>query len=231
MKKNKSKKTLITLGCSITEHIGWADCLSQKLNMPLVNLSYSSSSNFLQQCRFQEYVFKNNITSNDIIVWQITGISRHFLRLKSSDDSKSMQKKDRSKKTGSSVTLSKNIFDNINRVDFLSHSKFAQAQKAVDSAQVLENLLFYIIAAKKLTPNTFVVYGWDSAVPTEYKLIFEKQLAKHDIKIFNMPIVDWCHDRKLEFYPDNLHPMYSAYEKYVVDYMYPQLTSMLTQNN
>ena len=227
MKKNKPNKKLIALVCSLTEHIGWAECLSKKMDMPLVNLSYSSGSNFLQQCRFQEYVFGNTITSDDIIIWQITGIERYFKRLINSRELKAIRLKNKSTKNGSSVVLSKNIFDNTERVDFLSHSSAAQRQKDVDIAQNFENLLFYIIAAKKMTPNTFVVYGWDTAVPPDYKLIFEKQLNKHDISIFENAITDWCHKEKLEFYPDNIHPMYSAYEKYVNNYMYPLLISTL----
>jgi hypothetical protein len=227
MKKNKVKKKLIVLGCSITHHIGWADCLSRIIDTPLLNLAESSGSNALQQYRFQENLFNNRITSNDIIIWQITGSSRHYKRMADNSTSRAMLIKENSIKTKSSIMLSKNIFDNQQRIDLLSHSNYAQNNVLLDDEQELENLLFYIIAAKKITPNTFVVYGWDTVMPIHYKLIFSQQLANHDIKIFTESIVDWCSKKKLKFHLDNLHPKYESYQQYVNDYMHSELMSFL----
>ena len=74
-----------------------------------------------------------------------------------------------------------------------------------------------------MSSNTFVVYGWENCIPSNYKTIFEKQLSKHNINIFKHPIVEWCHKNKLDFHPDNLHPLMTAYEKYVNDYMLPTI--------
>ena len=227
MKKNKSKKKLIVLGCSITHHFGWADCLSRIIDTPLLNLAESSGSNALQQYRFQENLFNNRITSNDIIIWQITGLSRHYKRMADNSTSQAILIKENSIKTKSSIITSKNIFDKQHRIDLLSHSLHVQNNTMLDVEQELENLLFYIIAAKKITPNTFVVYGWDTVMPIRYKQIFSQQLANHDIKIFTQSIVNWCSKKKLEFHPDNIHPKNESYQQYVNDYMHPQLMSFL----
>ena len=94
---------LITLGCSLTHHAGWASTLQKSLDVPLINLSMSSGSNQLQQWRYQELVLRNEITSNDLIVWQITGAERQFLRIKS--------KSANVEALNDTVRFSKNIFD------------------------------------------------------------------------------------------------------------------------
>jgi hypothetical protein len=228
MKKNKSKKKLIVLGCSITHHApGWAACLSKIIDMPLLNLAESSGSNALQRYRLQENLFNNRITSDDIIIWQITGSTRRYKRMEDNVNSRDILIKDNSLETQSSIITSKNIFDKQHRIDLVSHSLHVQTNTMLDVEQELENLLFYIIAAKKITPNTFVVYGWDTVMPIRYKQIFSQQLANHDIKIFTQSIVNWCSEKKLEFHPDNVHPKSESYQQYVNDYMHPQLMSFL----
>jgi len=223
MKKNK----LIVLGCSITHHFGWADYMQPQIDTPLLNLAESSGSNALQQYRFQENLFNNRITSDDIIIWQITGSTRRYKRMEDNVNSRDILIKDNSLETQSSIITSKNIFDKQHRIDLLSHSLHVQTNTTLDAEQELENLLFYIIAAKKITPNTFVVYGWDTVMPIHYKQIFSQQLANHDIKIFTQSIVNWCSKKKLEFHPDNIHPTQESYQQYVNDYMQPQLMSFL----
>ena len=109
MKKNK----LIVLGCSITHHFGWADYLSSIIDTPLLNLAESSGSNALQQYRFQENLFNNRITSDDIIIWQITGSTRRYKRMEDNVNSRDILIKDNSLETQSSIITSKNIFDNL----------------------------------------------------------------------------------------------------------------------
>lgn len=223
---------LITLGCSITNHPGWATHISNTMKLPLINLSESSGSNTLQQFRFQELIFKDKITSNDIIIWQITGIERSYLRKLKNSNLEQQEYLDET-----STIYSKNIFDNKERIDFLSHSSIAlqhrfETPSDLNSCeQDLENLLFYIISAKHMTPNVFVVYGWKSAVSEEYKSIFEYQLFKYDIKMFKNPIVDWCANNNLDFMDDNMHPTVTAYANYCDNYMYPRLKEFLDANH
>lgn len=222
MKNNR----LITLGCSLTHHAGWASTLQKRLDIPLINLSMSSGSNQLQQWRFQELVFKDNITDKDIVIWQITGSERRFARkrLFSLTNAQREQHKLDIDIDGTKI-LSKNIFDNYYRLDYLSHASYKKWDP--QDEQNLENLLFYIISSKKMTPNTFVIYGWENCIPSDYKSIFESQLSKHNITIIDQPIVEWCHANKLSFHPDNVHPLQSAYETYVDDYLLSTLQEFI----
>lgn len=221
---------LITLGCSVTQHVGWAKSLADSMKISLINLAQSSGSNALQQFRFQELIFSDNITSNDIIIWQVTGTERSYLR-KPANPAFLKQKKIENKNTSHARAIihSTNIFDKKERIDFLSHSNFSQRYNygdILDLEQNFEDLLFYIISAKKMTPNVFVVYGWRSVVSENYKSIFEEQLSKHNIKMFKEPIVDWCIKNKLKLLDDS-HPKQEAYQEYCNNYMYPQLKEFL----
>lgn len=219
---------LITLGCSLTHHIGWAQHLSNRLNLPLINLSESSGSNQLQQWRFQELVFKDNITDKDIVIWQVTGSERKFFRKKLySVTAEQKEKYASGSPVDATLLYSKNIFDDCYRLDHLSHSRCKIKNWHEEHEQHLENLLFYIISSKKMTPNTFVIYGWEKCIPFDYKLIFEEQLSKHNITIFKQPIVEWCHTNKLKFHSDNMHPLMSAYEKYVDNYLLSTLQEFI----
>jgi hypothetical protein len=221
---------LITLGCSITHHVGWARYLSESMKIPLINLAQSSSSNGLQQRRFQELMFNTPITTNDIVIWQITGSERSYLRKPMTPFFIKQQKNENKNALASTVIKSINIFDKKERIDFLSHSYFSQKETGgdlMDVEQHLEDLLFYIISAKKMTPNTFVVYGWDTVITTDQKIIFEEHLSKHNVNIFNNPIVDWCRKNKLPFFKDGNHPRLEAYMRYCNNYMYPQLKEFL----
>lgn len=206
---------LITLGCSLTHHAGWANTLQKRLDVPLINLSMSSGSNQLQQWRYQELVLRNEITSNDLIVWQITGAERRFLRMKSSLANV--------KTLNDNVQLSKNIFDKGDRLDYLSHTAPEPDPNHRDPEQLLENLLFYIISAKMRSPNTFVLYGWKDCMQKKYRQIFEKKLYQNNIKLVEQPILEWCRKNKLEFKPDGNHPENIAYQHYVDNCLLPTL--------
>jgi hypothetical protein len=106
---------LITLGCSITHQAGWADYLRQCMDVELINLAQSAGSNDLQQRRFQEYVFKNNIDTNTIIIWQITTPSRFYNRVFLTE----IIEKEIKNATNfpKAVYSNKNLFDNFSRVD------------------------------------------------------------------------------------------------------------------
>lgn len=212
---------LITLGCSITHHHGWANFVSTALKIPLVNLSESSGTNFLQCKRFQELAFKQNIANNDIIIWQITSVERSFARKK---ENNYIDNNDQS----ISAVKSVNIFDNMPRIDFLSHSSVAlSSNSSQDYPQLIEDLLFYIISAKKFTPNVFVVYGWEGVMSKEYKTIFENHLSLYNITLIKEPIVNWCSNKNLSFHSDNLHPTGEAYYSYSIDYLLPVLSRYL----
>lgn len=208
-------RKIITLGCSLTHHAGWATTLQKRLDIPLINLSMSSGSNQLQQWRYQELVLRNEITSNDLIVWQITGAERQFLRTKSNAVN--------AKTLNDTVRVSKNIFDKGDRLDYLSHTAPAEPPQNTDPEQLLENLLFYIISAKMRSPNTFVLYGWKDCIEKRYRPTFEKQLDQNNIKLVEHPIVEWCRKNKLEFKPDGNHPENSAYQQYVDKCLLPTL--------
>lgn len=216
---------LITLGCSITHQAGWADYLRQCMDVELINLAQSAGSNDLQQRRFQEYVFKNNIDTNTIIIWQITTPSRFYNRVFLTE----IIEKEIKNATNfpKAVYSNKNLFDNFPRVDMLCTAKPPEYNK--DEYQALEDLLFYLIVARKMTPNLLIIFGWEQAMDPAVFEKFKLVLTEHNIEYINDPIIEWCLKNNLPFNP-SLHPTIGSSSIFAKDIIIPKLEKMLSIN-
>jgi hypothetical protein len=216
---------LITLGCSITHQAGWADYLRQCMDVELINLAQSAGSNDLQQRRFQEYVFKNNIDTNTIIIWQITTPSRFYNRVFLTE----IIEKEIKNATNipKAVYSNKNLFDNFSRVDMLCTAKPPEYNK--DEYQALEDLLFYLIVARKMTPNLLIIFGWEQAMDPAVFEKFKSVLTEHNIEYINDPIIEWCLKNNLPFNP-SLHPTIGSSSIFAKDIIIPKLEKMLSIN-
>ena len=226
---------IIALGCSITEQVGWAAYLSECMSLPLVNLAVSSGSNQLQQKRIQEYIFKNDIAPDDIVVWQITATNRSQARLVADHHNLQLAKEDaKGCDYSPSIVSSKNIFDGKDRIDFLSHSNYAlQSRTVIDDSiepQLLEDLLFYLIAISKMTSNLLVVFGWDTVLSADYISKFKQELDLHKINYVIPTIVSYCHTYKLAFNGDTTHPTNGSSRIYARDVLIPKLNKMINTN-
>ncbi len=72
---------LFTFGCSMTDYEGIKERLSELLDVELINSAQSAGSNQLQVKRFHQLILENQISSDDIIYWQVTFSHRRFKRL------------------------------------------------------------------------------------------------------------------------------------------------------
>jgi hypothetical protein len=221
---------IITLGCSLTHHHGWAEYVSQSLKLPLTNLSISGSSNQIQMRRIQEYIFANTITDNDLIIWQVTGTVRRHKREKMTTELAQEIEKQitrTAQDTKFSPTMKEspfaNIFDQTPRVDFLCQNEDAPPMQ--DEEQLLEDLLFYILAIKKYTPNLIIFFGWNKSLPYEHFPKFKNILKDNNILVIDEAITDWCLERKLNFEPC-LHPSIGSSYRYAKENILPAIEKM-----
>lgn len=225
---------LITLGCSLTHQIGWADYIARNLKIPLVNLAVSSGSNRLQQKRIQSYIFENNIGPDDIIIWQLTGSGRyHFRDLLTPNSLRDAKIKNSAMQYMPIDTSSVNCFDNEPRLDFLSHAVKPNNYVLSRSAELdrLEDLLFYIISLSKFTPNVLVIVGWSTVFPAGCLQIFKEKLSKFSISYIDETIVDYCKEQNLTFNgEDKTHPTAESHHIYAEKIILPRLVKLINTN-
>lgn len=217
---------LITLGCSLTHQAGWAQYVSECMHLPLFNLAQSAGSNQLQQKRIQELILRNELLSDDIVIWQLTSTIRYYNRemLTKQNQEKLKYFKHNSDVHPTVIESKKNLFDNNIRIDYLCNS--VRERNQPDEAQLVEDILFHLIAIKKITPNIFVFLGWNESVPLEYQTKFKQLLNQHQINFIDPPLVDWCHSQHLKF--DLLeHPTVGSASKYARDVLIPVIENQL----
>jgi hypothetical protein len=222
---------IITLGCSLTQQHGWAEYVSQSLKLPLINLSQAAGSNQIQMKKIQEYIFANNITDSDLIIWQITGTERRHKREKITkelaleiDKQSERQKRDTKFHPTIMTDSFTNIFDLTKRVDFLCQND--DATTMIDEEQFLEDLLFHILAIKKFTPNLIIFFGWNKSLPHEHFSKFKNILKDNNVSVIDEAITDWCLKNKLNFEPC-LHPSIGASYRYAKENILPAIEKML----
>jgi len=214
-------KSLITLGCSLTYLPGWANVISDKMNLNLINLSMSAGSNQLQIKRLQQFLLVKNISKHDAVVWQITSTARGYSR-------KLIYNKEIDKNKPEFTSMFENIFDNKKRIDLLSVSP--DVTRDIDEPQLLEDILFHLIVVKKYTPNLLVFLGWEQATSDQYREKFLSALVKNNIDFTNEYMCEWCilNNYKMD---SNLHPSPAGYEAYAKDIIIPKLRQMRENYN
>lgn len=219
---------LISLGCSLTHHHGWASRVAQALKIPLVNLAKSGGSNQLQVYKMQKMILENEVKPTDLIIWQITGSERKYLRLCNTPDNLKLAIKDSMNSESPTYEITNpNMFDNIGRINFLCYSTHALdtfRDKEDDSSQYLEDLLFMIKVSSYITKNILVIFGWQQALSINELDIFKTYLTHNNIDYINEPIVEWCHSKDLQFKDrTKTHPTYDSYAEYADKIILPKL--------
>jgi len=227
---------LITLGCSLTHQAGWADYIAECTKLPLINLAQSAGSNQIQQHRFKEYLLTDKISKDDLIIWQITSTYRKHDRIKLTNKWRAKLAKElyapdiikRQPKFHHTITQkNKNIFDNKARIDFLCTTDYIE--NPTDEEQLIEDLLFNLIIAKKFTENLLVVFGWGQVLPSQYIQKFKKLLSLNDIEYIEDTIVEWCEAHHLPM-AGSLHPTHRSYQLYGEKVIMPKINSILDAN-
>ncbi len=218
-------KRLIVLGCSLSAwgfKKTWGEELSNQSNLCLVNLAIPGSSNQLQMKRFQEFLLNDNITDNDIIIWQITGASRSHKRRKSEGIVPHILNKIRP--APGTVVSSVNLLNSCQQVDYLFYHKECK-DVLVDSAEVLQELLFYFKIIKKFTNNLLVIKGWDQAIPKAFHKTFDNYLISNKIDFLDKSIFSYTIENNLPL-QDDTHPDEEAYVHFANNYLKEELTKL-----
>jgi ABC-type uncharacterized transport system fused permease/ATPase subunit len=224
---------LISLGCSLTHQIGWADQVASTLEIPLINLAVSAGSNQIQQKRIQEFILRNGISNHDLVVWQITGTSRHYNRERLTfkwrhNLKKELTDSDEIKRDPSYhftfTRSSQNLIDFEERIDFLCTSPYAIGN--IDEADLLEDILFHLVTIKKYTPYLLVVLGWEQAITNQNRNKFIKLLKEYHIDCVDEYICEWCANQNLPF-DGTLHPSHNSYQEYALNVLIPKIRELL----
>ena len=221
---------IVTLGCSLTHQAGWADYIAECTKLPLVNLAQSAGSNQIQQYRFHEYILTEKVDSSDLVIWQITSTHRRHNRIKLNNEWKLKLAKElyipvTFRNNNPTITKkNKNMFDGNNRIDFLCISENADSIK--DEEQLIEDLLFHLVTAKKFFPNLLVIFGWERVLPPQYLQKFKDFLDSFNIEYIEDTIVDWCEAQQLPM-AGTKHPTHRSYQAYGEQVIMPKINSML----
>jgi len=212
---------LIVFGCSLSATgrlASWSNEISNKLNLPLLNFAIPASSNPLQVKRFQEYLINNNITDDDLIIWQITGIERWYKRVRNRANSLSIDT--------ATFQGSINYFDSKPRIDQLCHHTENKNHDNVDQEEVLQELVFHLKVAKKFTKKVLVIFGWDTIIPDNYTILLKEFLNKNNISYIDKSILSHTIENNLPLEPDNQHPGEEAYISFADNCVMPKLKEL-----
>ena len=139
---------LFTLGCSITYPYGWKDVLADIIDYELVNSAMYASSNNLQVRRMHSLIANNQVSEDDIIIWQVTGQMRHSYcfppeekKIRKLRLSQPKPMDERFLNTEYFIKSPVNYFDGNQHIDVLSnHPMTANAADYYDFAQSLEDI-------------------------------------------------------------------------------------------
>lgn len=219
---------LIIFGCSLSAsgHVtSWPQRVSEITGLECVNLAVPASSNQLQVQRFKEYVLDNQISSNDIIIWQITSIHRFYKRV--TPNLNLIQKFIKwTKLTGNLVFESnrKNYFDGKTRYDYLCHHP-DNIDTVTDEAELLEDLIFVFTVARQFTKNLIVLIGWKEALPDAYYDKFISVLKERDFNYVEEHILE--HSKHNHFpLADDSHPKEEGYISFADNCVTPKLKEL-----
>lgn len=214
VKLKKQKQKIITLGCSFSAfgHLKtWPERIVEHFSnvfekVDLINLALPASSNQLQILRLQEYIVYDNITPEDIVIWQITATIRGHQRFKNNEGKRN---KDLTTPTAF-YTGSTNYFDKKNRLDYLCHHPVSLNMQ-VDEPEILQQLLYNLKVLKKFTNKVMVIKGWEGVIPEEYLKDFYLFLDKHNISFIDQSIMSHNIENNYPVAEDKMHPSEEAY--------------------
>ena len=182
-------------------------------------------------------ILENQISSDDIIYWQVTFSHRRFKRLMKHHLPVIEEiQRNTFKHEGVHFKTSKNIFDGEIRIDLMSNSPWLEDnldEIDVDYNDELQSLLSTIILAKKVTNKIIVVFGWDEVVPSEYMGGFKEFLDKHKIDFIDESYLSFVIRNNLKFsdyvYPN--HPTKDSAVFFAENVVYPRLKQILNNEN
>jgi len=229
---------LFTLGCSLTFSYGWKDVLSRKIGFELVNSAMYAGSNDLQIRRIHSYIVNDQISEDDILIWQITSKMRYTFSIdmcpewqRSLDYIPNKNPDPNWANCQYYIDAPVNVFDGKQHVDVLSNHPLAtKASSYFDPTQALEELLSTIILLNN-SHKLLVFVGWPGALDEDYESYnpFIDALAAHNVPHLPESMLEWVirtdHDLDEED-PTGLHPTMESSEAYANQVLYPKLQDL-----
>jgi hypothetical protein len=224
----------IVFGCSLSAagHLKtWSDRVGEVINIDthrydLLNYAVPASSNALQIKRFQEFLVNNDVSEDDIIMWQVTGSERGHRRISNrfeKDLPKEIKKLLSVKNTYYTGAI--NFLDQKPRIDLLCHHPNCVGSH-IDEEEVLQELLFCFKIARKFTRKILVFVGWDEALPFEHSKKFTKFLEDNNIEFIEESLLSYTRRNKLTVLPDGAHPGEDAYISYADNKIIPLIKDL-----
>lgn len=224
---------LITLGDSTTTGFNsWSGITASNINYEHINLAEAAGCNELQIKLMQEWLLDNDLTHDDIVIWQITKYLNPLIRLTIEHHSEC--EKVNSKLRGNSISThytltSKNKFDNEHRINLLSISpllrKFSHKFNN-DAEQLLQDLLFMFIVIKNIHPKLLVFRTHDSDMPKKYWKTMTNIFLERNIDFMEETITNFCVDNSLPFNPDGYHPTTESHTEFSKKIIMPKLEEL-----
>lgn len=221
-------------GCSLSASgnlMTWSDRVkeyfdSNNKKIELLNLAVPASSNGLQIKRFQEYVVNHSLSSNDIIMWQVTGAERGYRRISNRIEKQNPSEITKLTRHNTAVfDKSVNYIDEKRRIDLLCHHPQCVGID-IDEEEVLQELLFCFKILKQFTDNVLVFTGWDKALPAEHLTKFTNYLKDNNIYFIDEAIITHCKRNNLPMLPDGEHPSEAGYISYADKQIVPLIKQL-----
>jgi hypothetical protein len=211
---------------------GWPRFLSEDINYELINFAVPGATNLLQIQLSQDWLLDNNLTKDDIVIWQI-GWSTYpvvYVGMEHWDKVERAERVIKKYLFASQYYLRNNKVDRKPRISLLRNSpilhKFTNRKKSNDVPEVLQNLLFMFTIIKIMCPKLLVVKGRDGMVSEEYWENMKNFFTEKNIDFINDSLHGWCTNRKLDFFPDNEHVPEHSNRTLVTELMYPKLKTL-----
>lgn len=220
---NKSMNKIHAFGCSLTAQHHWAYLVEPEVFIPdddwygitewtqgefsVRNYAINNGSNDMQVISYGNEVHKNNIDTDDIVIWQLTGPGRHGTRKKvaSSDDCRD-----------NGILVDENIYTG-NGIRMINNPHIN-----TDNTN-LYIILWCLNGVKRRNTKTLVVFGWDDAF--HKKDIVIQFLKENDIDYIEESMYEYScrqgHPTKL-----SNHPVREGYKDFTRNKLLPKLKEL-----
>jgi len=221
-----------TFGCSMTSYHNWQylvknhpwdgktsdpdgdkKCLGNKDypvewihdGIHLTDYSIAGWGNDIQHIQYANEVYYNNISKDDIIIWQLSSTNRIAIENE----------------------ISGSTNDDIRVENIFSGEEFnLTLNNNIHNSYSTYSTLWQLNGVKRNNDKLLVIFGWDFIYPEEKKEIINF-LKEHDIDYIEESIVNWT--RRHKFFKkdkDKFHPPQEGYKSFTEGCLLPKLNKL-----
>lgn len=210
-------------GCSLTAQHSWVYLVEPEVTIPDEDwygitewsqgefsvrcYAINNGSNDMQVISYGNEVHKNNIDTDDIVIWQLTGPGRHGVRKNGPDPGDCRD---------SGVLVDDNIYTG-NGIRLINNPKID-----TDNTNIY-SILWCLNGVKRRNTKTLVMFGWDSCFPQ--KDIVVQFLKENDIDYIEESIVEYSR-RKGHPTKSSNHPVRNGYKDFTQNKLLPKLQQL-----